>query len=262
MLTIQPRINPNYQSKPAFGNREDYGYDNDKASEIAALKEQYNEERQSWLEQKRDFEEMIRDKEANLPKPLKATMQGGAVLAAGVLGGMATGYSAKYIIQTFEKMGKSKPVQNLVTGFKDNISKPIAKGLKSAKTYISNQFTKLQNTKTYQNGKSTVTKNYDKFTASKFAANVKEFGQKIADNKVVKAITGAIDAVFSAFGEGVVKIYNKLAGINYKNATADTLGVAGGISTGAVTLMDQVKKPEGQNEEDDLFEESRVEGDY
>ncbi|PWL77027.1 hypothetical protein DBY21_05805 [Candidatus Gastranaerophilales bacterium] len=257
MLTIHSGINQNYQLNPAFCKRNNASHrreqDERNMSEIDKLKAQYEEEREEWVEQKQTFEEMIRDKEANLPKPLKTTMKGGAVLAACVLGGMATGYSARYIMDAFKKMYKTKQIQSLVKGIKNHISTPIANGFKAVKKFASNQLAKLKKTDSYKNSTAKLEKKYNAFKDSKFAQTLNSYGQKIADNKYVKKFTGAIDTVFSGIGNGVVNVYNKLAKVNYKNAAADTLGVAGGISTGAVTLMDEVKKPK-DNDNDDTQE--------
>jgi len=101
MLTIHSGINRNVNMNPAFGKNRSFK-EQELKLEMDALTQEYNEERETWVEQKRSFEEMIHDKEAQLPKPVKTVMKGGAVLAAGVLGGMATGYSAKYIMNSYE----------------------------------------------------------------------------------------------------------------------------------------------------------------
>ena len=255
MLTIHSGINQNYQLNPAFGKRSNANrnreQDEQNLSELDKLKAQYDEEREEWIEQKQSLEQMLQEKEAKIPKPLKTTMKGGANFAAGVLGGIATGYSARYIIEAFRKMYKAKQIQSLVKGIKKHISIPIANGFKAVKKFASNQLAKLKKTDSYKNGTAKFEKKYNAFKASKFATTLKGYGQKIADNKTVKKVTGAIDTVFSGIGNGVVSVYNKLTGVNYKNAVADTLGVAGGISTGAVALMDEVKKPDDNNDNTD-----------
>lgn len=254
MLTIHSGINQNYQLNPAFGrgnkDRNAKSREDENMSEMDKLTREYAEEREIWVSQKREFEEMIRDKESQIPKPLKTTMKAGAVLAAGVLGGMATGWSAKYIMNTFQNMYKSKPIQKAVTKFSENIAAPTKKGFKAVKKFISTQLEKITKSESYKTNKTKVKNKISAFKDTKFAKSLKIFGQKIADNKYVKKVTSAIDYVFSGIAEGVVKLYNKIAGINYKNAAADTLGVAGGISTGAVTLMDEVKKTEDGEGED------------
>lgn len=252
MLTIHSGIQQNYQLNPAFGKRSNRNRAQEERnmSELDKLKAEYDKEREEWIEQKQSFEVMIQDKESKLPKPIKNTMKGGAILAAGVLGGIATGYSARYIMEAFQKMYKAKQIQSLVKGIKKHISTPIANGFNAVKKFASNQLAKLKKTDSYKNGTAKLEKKYNAFKDSKFATTLKGYGQKIADNKIVKKVTGAIDTVFSGIGDGVVKVYNKLAGINYKNAAADTLGVAGGISTGAVALMDEVKKPKTEENED------------
>ena len=130
MLTISPvsnqRINSVY-----FGNRN--------ISEVDKLKAEYDndEDRMLWEKQHRDLEEIIADKEKSIPKPMKTAMKGGAVFAAGVLGGMATGWSAKYILAAFKDMYSSPIVQKITKKFSENISEPLKKGLKKAETYFS-----------------------------------------------------------------------------------------------------------------------------
>ena len=242
MLTIHSGINRNVNLGTTFGNRirperQDREYDY-QMSEMDMITQEYNEERASWVEQKRNFEEMIQDKEAQLPKPIKTVMKGGAVLAAGVLGGMATGYSAKYIMNSFQKMANSKQAKKVGNKFTEYISKPVKKGFGIAKAFVEKQIAKVKSSKLFTKNKAKAEKQVDKFTNSKFVKSIKDFGNKVANNSIVKATTGFVDKVFSKFADGVVSIYNKLAKVNYKNATADALGVAGGVSTGAVTLME------------------------
>ena len=242
MLTIHSGINRNVNLGTTFGNRirqerQDREYDS-QMSEMDMITQAYNEERASWVEQKCSFEEMIQDKEAQLPKPVKTVMKGGAVLAAGVLGGMSTGYSARYIMNSFQKMANSKQAKKVGNKFTEYISKPVKKGFGIAKAFVEKQIAKVKSSKLFTKNKAKAEKQIDKFTNSKFVKSIKNFGNKVANNSIVKATTGFVDKVFSKFADGVVSIYNKLAKVNYKNATADALGVAGGISTGAVTLME------------------------
>lgn len=254
MLTIHSGINRNVNMNPAFGKNRSYK-EQELKLEMDALTQEYNEERETWVEQKRSFEEMIHDKEAQLPKPVKTVMKGGAVLAAGVLGGMATGYSAKYIMNSFQKMANSKQAKTVGKKFSQYISKPLQKGFDVAKTFVEKQVAKVKSSKLFTKNKAKAEKQFDKFSNSKFMKSMKKFGNKIANNSVVKSVTGFVDKVFTKFADGVVSIYNRLAKVNYKNATADALGVAGGISTGAVTLMDNNECNTKNSVEDDFGSE-------
>ena len=241
MLTVHSVANSNYQLNPAFGKRnkskiQDSEPQNER-SEFEQLKDEYEAETQEWKEQKKGFEEMIRDKEANLPKPIKTTMKTGVVLTAGVLGGMATGYSARYIMTAFQNMYKSKQIQNVVKAFNKHVSTPISKKLASAKEYISLKLTKFKQSDTYKS-------NTEKLKKSQFITTIRDFGKKVSDNKIVKTVLSPINYIFGKFGDSVVWISNKFSRGNIKNTTADALGVAGGISTGACTLMDEVKANE------------------
>ncbi len=237
MLTISPvsnqRINSVY-----FGNRN--------ISEVDKLKAEYDndEDRMLWEKQHRDLEEIIADKEKSIPKPMKTAMKGGAVFAAGVLGGMATGWSAKYILAAFKDMYSSPIVQKITKKFSENISEPLKKGLKKAETYFSKKITAVKNTSTYKNNKAKLNSKLKQFASSDVVTSLKKFGKSVADNKIVKKVTNVIDTFFGFLAEGVVKAYNKIIGIDYKKAAVGTLSVAGGISTGAVEAIDEFKKPE------------------
>lgn len=246
MLTIHSGINQNLRSVQ-FGRR-----DSDRSTALDKVRAQYeeDEDRTLWESQRNNFEELIAEKEAKLPKPMKAAMKGGSILAAGVLGGMATGWSAKYIFAAFKDMAGSNVAKKAGEKFNEFVSAPLGKGLKSVKNFMSKKLTALENTKTYKNSKQSLVNKLNKFEDSKFAKSIKSFGEKITGNKFVQKVASGIDSVFGFLAEGVVKAYNKLAGINYKKAAVNTLSVAGGISTGAVEAMDSVKKSEGSEGEE------------
>lgn len=245
MLTIHSGINQNL--RPVFEGRKDKNRRQEETknmSEVDRLRKEYenDEERSLWEKQSQGFEEMLSKNEEKIPKQMKTAMRGGAVLAAGVLGGMATGWSAKYIIAAFKDMSKSRVVQNIAEKFNKNISEPIKKGVENLKSFVSKKYAAFKQTKTFQNNKAKLDKKLDKFNNLSFVQSVKSFGQKVADNKIVRKITGGIDSVLSFIAEGVVKAYNKIAGINYKNAAVGTVSVAGGVSTGAVEAMDMQRE--------------------
>lgn len=242
MLTIHSGIKQNLSSV-SFGFK-----DESKSTALAEVRKQYgeDEDRILWENQLDNFQKIgaEEDEDKKLPKSLKTAMKGGAVLAAGVLGGMATGWSAKYIFAAFKDMAESKVVKKAGKTFNELVTVPLGKGLKSVKNFMSKKLTALENTKTYKNSKQSLVNKLNKFEDSKFAKSIKSFGEKITGNKFVQKVASGIDSVFGFLAEGVVKAYNKLAGINYKKAAVNTLSVAGGISTGAVEAMDNVKKPE------------------
>lgn len=237
MLTIHSGINRNVNINSNFGKALSVR-EQELAQEMDAITQEYNEERDTWVEQKRGYEDIIHDTESKLPTPLKTVMKGGAVFAAGVLGGMATGYSAKYIMNTAQMVANSKPAKSVASKFSEYISKPVKKGFNIAKAFVQKQIAKVKTSKFFTKNKAKAEKQLDKFSNSGFIKSVKKFGNKIANNKVVKSVTGFVDKIFSKFADGVVAVYKKLAKVNYKNAAADTLGVAGGVSTAAVTLME------------------------
>lgn len=259
MLTIYSGINPNVRFNTTFGEGKRRGESADdevQLSEMDRIKQEYEEERASWRDQKQELEQMLEDKEAQIPKPVKNVMKGGAIFAAGVLGGMATGYSAKYIMNTFQKMYNSKPVQKVVTSFGKNISTPVKKGFNTVTSFVSEQFAKFKKSKTYTTNMNKAEKKFDAFKNTKFAKTVKKYTDKFTDNKVIKSVTGFVDKIFSKFADGVVAVVDKLKKVNYKDTAADTLGVAGGVSTAAVTLMESKEKDNKSKEaEENLFDD-------
>lgn len=269
MLTIHSGINSNVRFNTTFGERNRAGYTLDdeqlqnevQLSEIDRIKQEYEEERSSWIEQKREVEEMLKDKDSQIPKPVKSFIKFGAVFAAGVLGGMATDYSAKYIMNTFQKMYKSNTIQKVVKSFGKNILTPTKKGLGVVTTFVSEQLAKVKKSKTYTKNMSKVEKKFDNFKNTSFVKTIKKYSDKITGNKVVKSVTGFVDKIFSKFADGVVAISDKLRKVNYKDAIAGTLGVAGGISTGAVTLMETREKDAKTKEvEENLFNDESLNG--
>ena len=231
MLTIYSGINQNY--RPVFEGKKDRNRRQEETknmSEVDKLRKEYeqDEDRALWENQKQGFDGMIAQNEAKVPTPVKTTMRAGSIFAAGVLGGMATGWSAKYIMAAFKDMYKSKVVQNITEKFNKNISEPVKKGVEKLREFVSKKFTALKETKTFKSNKAKLEYNLAEFSNSKFVKSVKSFGQKVSNNKVVEKIAGGIDSVLSFVAEGVVKAYNKIAGINYKKAAVGTVSVAEG----------------------------------
>ena len=250
MLTIHPVINRNYQVMTSFGESKK-AEDSEQEKEQILIEEytEYAEERAKWNSRRSDMQGMVDDKDAPVVKPMKKALQYGIIGSAAALGALGTGYSAKYIIERGEDVVKSKQVQKLVAGFKKKVTTPISKGLDDIKEFIGKQFTKIKQSKTYKNNKTKLDAQKEKFKKTAFAEFFSNTAKKISGNKYVQKVTGFVDGIFSGIGEGVVKLYNKLTGANYKDAVSNTLGVAGGISTGAATMMEQKEAAEKEKAE-------------
>lgn len=264
MLTIHPVINRNYQVTTSFGGSK-------KAEDLEQEKEQilneeyaeYAEERAKWNSRRSKMQEMVNDEDAPVVKPMKKALQYGIIGSAAALGALGTGYSAKYIIERGEDVVKSKQVKKLAAGFKKKVATPISKGLDNIKEFVSKQLTKIKQSETYKNNKIKLNNQKEKFKKTAFAEFFANTAKKISNNKYVQKVVGFVDGIFSGIGEGVVKLYNKLANANYKNTVSNTLGAAGGVSTGAAAMMEQkeaaekerAQEAEGLNDEAAFAEE-------
>lgn len=257
MLSIHPVINQNYRMKPSFGGRpEESMPDEEYQLGLNNLKRQKEEEERKWIERRSEMQEMIDDEETPVAKPMKKALKIGIVGSAAALGALGTGYSARYLIEQGQAISKSKQMKNFGRFLKKHISEPVAKGFESLKTFVGKQINKVKTSKTYTESKTKLHKKNEAFKKTSFAQFFSNTAKKISNNKVVQKVTGFVDGIFSGIAEGVVKLYNKLTGVNYKNTVSNTLGAAGGISTGAATLMDQ--KAEADKEKAD----KRIEEEY
>lgn len=256
MLTIQSGINRNLYSNPTFAakkceNQErltkqewiakQRAEERERLSEERLLNKEYNEATRPWEEQQSTFDQIQSATDA-IPKPIKTAAKVGSIGVAAVLGGMATGWSASYMITAFKKMGASKQAQNLSKSFKKHVSQPVSKGWTALKTAVTKQIGAIKAGETYKSTAKKIATSYENFKTSKFSVSVKNIFGKIKNNKVVKAVTGAIDKVLDFFAGGIVKIYNKISSIGAKNLIVDTASVAGGVSTGAVAVIDSKKE--------------------
>ncbi len=250
MLTIHPVINRNYQVMTSFGESKK-AEDSEQEKEQILIEEytEYAEERAKWNSRRSDMQGMVDDKDAPVVKPMKKALQYGIVGSAAALGALGTGYSAKYIIERGEDVVKSKPFRKLVAGFKKKVSTPLSEGYDKVKEFIGKQFTKIKQSETYKNNKTKLNNQKEKFKKTAFAEFFANTAKKISNNKYVQKVVGFVDGIFSGIGEGVVKLYNKLTKANYKNTVSNTLGAAGGISTGAATMMEQKEAAEKEKAE-------------
>ena len=238
MLSIHPVINQNYRMQPSFGERSE---EKQIAEEYSGLQQEFKEyadERQRWQERRSEMQEIIDNEETPVVKPMKKALQIGIVGSAVALGALGTGYSAKYIIERGQEIAASKQMKNFGKFLKKHISEPVTKGFESVKTFAGKQINKVKTSKTYTEGKTKLHNKNEAFKKTSFAQFFSNTAKKISNNKVVQKVTGFVDGIFNGIAEGFVKIYNKFTGVNYKNTVANTLGAAGGISTGAATMMD------------------------
>ncbi len=257
MLSIHPVINQNYRMKPSFGERPDDTMidDADYRRGLEDLKRRRDEEERQWLDRRSEMQGMIDDKEAPVAKPLKTALKIGIAGSAAALGALGTGYSARYLMEQGQSIAKSKQIKNLGKFLNKHITEPVLKGLKAVKTFVGKQIDKVKTSKTYTEGKTKLHNKNEAFKKTSFAQFFSKTTKKISGNKVVQKVTGFVDGIFNGFAEGVVKLYNKIAGINRKDAVANTLGAAGGVSMGAETLMKQNEEEAKEKAEKEIGEE-------
>lgn len=252
MLSIRPVINHNYRMNPSFGERpEEQTLDEELQKEY----QEYAEERQKWIGRRSEMQELKDNKEAPVVKPMKKILQAGIIGSAAALGALGTGYSAKYIMERGQEIVKSKQITNLKKAFKKKVSTPIAEQFGKVKEFFEKQIANIKKSKTYTTNKAKFDEKKTKFKKTGFAQFFSKTAKKVSDNKVVQKVTGFVDGIFNGIAEGVVKIYNKLTGVNYKNTVSNTVGAAGGISTGAATMMDMKAENDKEKAEKGIEEE-------
>lgn len=226
MLLVQSRISAQHQT---FGKKLS-------PEEIQARREEaeYNKRRNELLEQKKEFEELANDEEIKLPKPLNKALKGGAVVTTGILGGMAAGWGTSKSLTGIGKLLKTKPVQGFkkqIISVKDSVVK-LAKSLKN-KFLNSNMYIKTADAiKTQKN----------KFFKTNFGKKLNSIYTSIKNNKVVKLIGSGYKTVKTKVKDAFKFVHNKIKGIKpetYKKATANTVGVSGGIAAGVNSLREK-----------------------
>ena len=261
MLSIQPNFSTNY--KPAFKSAEyglnpmdkgetDFGVYEDcfdcknnekdienyvdlsdgknleKDIDIFKDEDTYTRAKAELENQKDEFESLVKDKDLNLPKPVKKLIKGGAVVTGSILGGMATGWGAKKSIAGMKALNKAKAVVGMKT--------KLGKAWTAVKEFAGKIWKKFTDSKVYTTPKNKLNK----------------LGEKFANSKIGKPITKAYNSVKDFVGKGFKKvkdglnwILNKIKGVKketYEKAAVNTVGVSGGIASGVTALKEQNEK--------------------
>lgn len=268
MLTIQPGINQNTYLNPAFTSGKKRNkvqkelspeeIERRKAASKAELEariaeeeeDKFRSEKSEWEKSKEGFERTANEIDGKIPKPVKVAAKTGAILAGGVLTGMATGWSARYIIELFQKMGKTNTVQALGRKLKQNIAEPAGKAFKAVKKAVSKQIKEMKKSDTYISYNDKYTEIANKYKNSSFNKSLQKVSQKLKDNKIVKFI----DNVFNKIADGVMLVYENITGTGFKTTVANITGVAGGTSAVAMEVLKNVKPAPEQNDTPDTTE--------
>lgn len=219
MLTVQPKILNNYY--PAFKASE-----KQEIIDLIDMDEDMYESAKGDLEDQRDsFNELAENSEFKLPASAKKILKGGAIVTTGLLGGMATGWGAKKSIEGFSKLAKTAPVKSTKRHFSAVIDfiKDSAKTIK----------TKFKESDAYKMPANYFKKQKDKFASTKIGRPIVNFFSSL--KKGIKKINKEIST-------GLKKFYDKIRGVKketWEKATVNTVGVSGGIASGATALKEQ-----------------------
>ena len=204
MLTIQPKVLNNY--RPAFKANERMSFD------ISSLDEDsYEGYRDELKSRKEEFEDLVKNEDFSLPKPLNKALKGGAAITTGLLGGMATGWGTKKSFEGFARLFKSKPVQGFIKKTRVNAKLAVRK----LKPHINN-IIKSKGVKKVVNY---ITNAYNRFAETKFGKPI---------SKTLSKIGNGFKFVFKKAFDGIKYVVNKIKGVNpetYKNATINNIPI-------------------------------------
>lgn len=216
MLTIQP----NFQS-PAFNAKRKLTPEEIQArKEESEYKKAYNE----MLEQKEEFENLSTVESIKNNKVAQNVIKGGAVVSAGILGGMATGWGSKKTIQAFKELSKKAPVQS------------IKKHIKAIGEFISNSVStvkkKFLESDAYKMPANSIKKNWKKFGKTKIGKPVVKFLNKVGNG---------IKFVYNKVSEGIKYVTDKIRGVKketWEKSAVNTVGVSGGVASGVTAMKE------------------------
>lgn len=216
MLTIQPKVLSNY--RPVFKSNEEENFN------LAGMNEDsYESLRGDIKAQKKDLEDLINSTEAKFPKFIKKLMKAGVILTTALLGGMATGWGAGKSIKGIQELSKKVPVQNAKNSIKSGF-KFIGRQFVAAKKW-------LQNTGLYKKIAAKTTKF---FTENKFGKKLVSIYKKLTNNKVINPVKDNF--------KSLTKKVKEIKGETYKKATVNTVGISGGIASGANAIKEDQKR--------------------
>lgn len=186
----------------------------------------YRTEYNEMASQRDEFTKLASDNNVKIPEFAKMGLKGGAVVTSGILGGMAAGWGTKKSIKGFEKLFKTEFVKNTKNQIKAT-NKFAKESIKTLKTnFIESEAYKLHQAR------------LEKGRQSKFWGPVLKFFGSIGKG---------IKFAYTKVKNGIKFVINKIKGVKsetYKKAAVNTVGVSGGIASGATALKesDEAKK--------------------
>lgn len=170
--------------------------------------------------QRAEFTRLANDDDVKIPPTAKKVLQGGAVVTSGILGGMAAGWGTKKSIQGFEKLFKTEFVKNTKNQIKAT-NKFVQESIKKIKAdFVKSEAHKIHQTR------------LEKGRQSKFWGPVLKFFGSIGKG---------IKSAYKEVKNGIKYVINKIKGVKsetYKKAAVNTVGVSGGIASGATALKE------------------------
>ena len=223
MLTIQPKVLNSY--RPAFKSNENEPVEKFDLAEMD--EDSYKSLRGDLKSRKQEFEDIINDTEAKMPKFIKKIMKAGVVITTALLGGMATGWGAGKSIDGMRSLYKKAPVQKAKNGVKSGF-KFVKEQFAAAKKWI-------KGTDIY---KKAATKLNKFFSEHKFGKKLTSIYNSIKDSNFVKSVKKGIKSIIDKF-KGV-------KGETYKKVATNTVGVSGGIASGVNAIKE--KSDAGEDE--------------
>ena len=228
MLTIQSGLTRNIYSHPSFKSDEEL---DDKQ-----LQEKYQQEHDKWVKDRNTFAEVINDTKNSIPKPVKTGAIVCASFATGGIAAAATGWSTHYAMTMFKR------------AFKSDSFKGLKNSIKNGFNYVSENVKNIKTSDSFKSIQTKISKWSEDYKKSSFNTKLQEKFHKFSENTIVKAIVSPFKKALEFIGDCTAAAYKKLSGMNKQNAIANTVGAAGGVSTGALTLIENTK-PEPKKEE-------------
>ena len=228
MLSIQQKFSTSF--KPAFKSYEvNDPTDEDFSMTLADMdQETYDRVREDLRGQKSDFLDLANNKEFKLPKALKKTLEGGAVVTTGLLGGMATGWGTKQSIKAFSKLAKSTPIKNFYNSIKD------------ARTFLKNAYIAVKQqfleSNVYKKPAEAIKKQYNKFAKTTIGKPV---------TKYYEAFTDGLKTMYRDAKNSIKSLWKRIKGVKketYEKAVVNTVGTSGGIASGVTAIKETQEK--------------------
>ena len=157
-------------------------------------------------------------------------------IAVIVIAAAATGWSTHYAMNMFKR------------AFKSDSFKGLKNSIKNGFNYVSENVKNIKTSDSFKSIQTKISKWSEDYKKSSFNTKLQEKFHKFSENTIVKAIVSPFKKALEFIGDCTAAAYKKLSGMNKQNAIANTVGAAGGVSTGALTLIENTK-PEPKKEE-------------